>query len=277
MGAANRQARAGQRRSQAPKTTRGSSISWSRVSITIRRRVRRGHQPLDTRLFLDRNHDRARAYIDRAAAHKPNSIASLKRWSTKDSKRSTRAKWCAPRVVERTPSIRRPHDARSASSPNRSSRCRHTCTSPAAPAARKRVLRRSPLADATLAAARLRLVDSRGRDRAGRWYCLRVRRAEWPRRLVPRSGHQRTPATLVTPQSPLPIPSPMKPMWGRRAPCLRVESCAMRSAPDRVPVGDALRPDAERLRADIQRELLPWPARASSASSIVAPGSPPRE
>jgi hypothetical protein len=47
---------------------------------------------------------------------------------------------------------------------------------------------------------------------------------------------------------------------------------------DRVPVGDVLRPDAERLRADIQRELLAVAgAEASSASSIAAPVSPPRE
>jgi hypothetical protein len=47
---------------------------------------------------------------------------------------------------------------------------------------------------------------------------------------------------------------------------------------DRVPVGDALRPDAERLRADIQRELLAVAgAEASSASAAAAPVSPPKE
>ena len=47
-------------------------------------------------LFLDRNHDRARAYIDRARSARPNSSAFPRRWCTKDSTRSTRAKWCAP-------------------------------------------------------------------------------------------------------------------------------------------------------------------------------------
>jgi len=47
---------------------------------------------------------------------------------------------------------------------------------------------------------------------------------------------------------------------------------------DRVPPGDALRPDADRIRADIQRELLAVAgAEASSASSIAAPVSPAKE
>ena len=47
---------------------------------------------------------------------------------------------------------------------------------------------------------------------------------------------------------------------------------------DRVPVGDALRPEAERLRADIQRELLAVAgAEASSASTRATPVSPPKE
>ena len=43
-------------------------------------------------------------------------------------------------------------------------------------------------------------------------------------------------------------------------------------------LGDALRPDAERLRADIQRELLAVAgAEASSAPVVPAPASPPKE
>jgi tetratricopeptide (TPR) repeat protein len=52
---------------------------------------------------------------------------------------------------------------------------------------------------------------------------------------------------------------------------------ALRSL-DRVPMGDALRPDAERIRADIQRELLAVAgAEASSASSGAPSVSPPKE
>jgi tetratricopeptide (TPR) repeat protein len=88
-----------------------------------------------------------------------------------------------------------------------------------------------------------------------------------------------SPAALVPPPSPLPLPSPTETYLvqarslfasGKLRDALR--------ALDRVPVGDALRPDAERLRADIQRELLAVAgAEASSASSIAAPVSPPRE
>jgi tetratricopeptide (TPR) repeat protein len=88
-----------------------------------------------------------------------------------------------------------------------------------------------------------------------------------------------SPAALVPPPSPLPLPSPTETYLvqarslfasGKLRDALR--------ALDRVPVGDVLRPDAERLRADIQRELLAVAgAEASSASSIAAPVSPPRE
>ena len=87
------------------------------------------------------------------------------------------------------------------------------------------------------------------------------------------------PATLVTPPSPLPVPSPTEAYVGRaRALFAGGKLRDALRALDRVPVGDALRPDAERLRADIQRELLAVAvAEASSASSIAAPVSPPRE
>jgi hypothetical protein len=153
-------------------------------------------------------------------------------------------------------------------------------TSPAAPAARKRVLRASPLADANLrrgtiamwwiTAAAIVLV-------AGIAFVFVAPNglADW----FPAQATTGTPATLVTPQSPLPIPSPTEAYVGQARALFAGGKLrdALRSL-DRVPVGDALRPDAERLRADIQRELLAVAgAEASSASSIVAPVSPPRE
>jgi tetratricopeptide (TPR) repeat protein len=87
------------------------------------------------------------------------------------------------------------------------------------------------------------------------------------------------PAAFVTPLSPLPLPSPME-TYVVQARALFAGGKlrdALRSL-DRVPVGDALRPDAERLRADIQRELLAVAgAEASSASSAAVPVSPPKE
>jgi len=87
------------------------------------------------------------------------------------------------------------------------------------------------------------------------------------------------PSALVTVPSALPLPSPTE-TYVVRARSLFASGKlrdALRAL-DHVPVGDALRPDAERLRADIQRELLAVAgAEASSASSSAAPVSPPRE
>ena len=87
------------------------------------------------------------------------------------------------------------------------------------------------------------------------------------------------PITLIVTPAPLPVPSPTE-VYVARARSLFAGGKlrdALHSL-DRVPVGDALRPDAERLRADIQRELLAVAgAEASSASSVAAPSSPPKE
>jgi hypothetical protein len=98
---------------------------------------------------------------------------------------------------------------------------------------------------------------------------------EW----FPVQGTTGKPTTLVAPPAPLPIPSPTE-AYVARARSLFTNGKlrdALRAL-DRVPVGDALRPDAERIRADIQRELLAVAgAEASSASSAAAPPSPPKE
>jgi hypothetical protein len=87
------------------------------------------------------------------------------------------------------------------------------------------------------------------------------------------------PRALVAVPSALPLPSPTE-TYLLRARSLFASGKlrdALRAL-DRVPVGDALRTDAERLRADIQRELLAVAgAEASSASSSAVPVSPPRE
>lgn len=87
------------------------------------------------------------------------------------------------------------------------------------------------------------------------------------------------PAAFVTVPSPLPVPSPTE-SYVVQARALFAGGKlrdALRSL-DRVPLADALRPDAERLRADIQRELLAVAgAEASSASTAAVPASPPKE
>ena len=99
--------------------------------------------------------------------------------------------------------------------------------------------------------------------------------ADW----FPAQATTGAPAALVTPPSPLPVPSPTEAYVAQaRALFAGGKLRDALRALDRVPVGDALRPDAERLRADIQRELLAVAgAEASSASSVAAPVSPPRE
>jgi hypothetical protein len=88
-----------------------------------------------------------------------------------------------------------------------------------------------------------------------------------------------TPAVTVQPPSPLPVPSPTEAYVGQaRALFAGGKLRDALRALDHVPVGDALRPDAERIRADIQRELLAVAgAEASSASTLAAPVSPPKE
>jgi hypothetical protein len=88
-----------------------------------------------------------------------------------------------------------------------------------------------------------------------------------------------TPAAIVTPPSPLPVPSPTEAYVGQARSLFAGGKLrdALRAL-DRVPVGDALRPDAERLRADIQRELLAVAgAEASSVPIVAAPVTPPKE
>lgn len=87
------------------------------------------------------------------------------------------------------------------------------------------------------------------------------------------------PATLSAPPAPLPVPSPTEAYLARARSLFTNGKLrdALRAL-DRVPVGDALRPEAERIRAEIQRELLAVAsAEASSASSIAPSVSPPKE
>ena len=81
-----------------------------------------------------------------------------------------------------------------------------------------------------------------------------------------------------SPAPPLPVPSPTEVYVARaRSLCANGKlRDALRSL-DRVPVGDTLRPDAERIRADIQRELLAVASAEASSASNAIPVSPPKE
>ncbi|HEX6163929.1 MAG TPA: hypothetical protein VFZ31_11215, partial [Vicinamibacterales bacterium] len=151
--------------------------------------------------------------------------------------------------------------------------------SPVTPAARKRLPRTSPSADANLrggtiamwwitaaaivivAAIAFVLVTPNGF-------------ADW----FPQQATTGAPPAPVTPPAPLPLPSPTEAYLTQARSLFASGKLrdALRAL-DRVPAADALRPDADRLRADIQRELLAVAgAEASSASSIAAQASPPR-
>lgn len=86
-------------------------------------------------------------------------------------------------------------------------------------------------------------------------------------------------APFVLTAAPLPVPSPTE-VYLVQARALFAGGKlrdALRAL-DRVPAGDGLRPSAERLRGDIQRELLAVAgAEVSSALSAAPPASPPKE
>lgn len=88
-----------------------------------------------------------------------------------------------------------------------------------------------------------------------------------------------TPAQSTPAPAPLPIPAPTEGyLTHARAMFAGGKLRDALRALDRVPVGDTLRPDAERLRADIQRELLAVATAEASASSAATPAvTSPRE
>lgn len=85
--------------------------------------------------------------------------------------------------------------------------------------------------------------------------------------------------TIVAPPTILPVPSPTEAYVSQaRALFTGGKLRDALRALDRVPIGDSLRPEAERLRADIQRELLAVAgAETASASSTPVPETRPRE
>ena len=88
-----------------------------------------------------------------------------------------------------------------------------------------------------------------------------------------------TPVQFTPAPAPLPIPAPTEGYLAQaRAMFAGGKLRDALRALDRVPVGDTLRPDAERLRADIQRELLAVAtAEASASGPAAAAPAPPQE
>jgi tetratricopeptide (TPR) repeat protein len=231
-------------------------------------------------LFLDRNHDRARAYIDRARsaqAEQQRISEALVHEGLEafDRGEVARARALLSDALDQGAS----HDV-ALGVLGRIDRL-DAGTRPAtaaAPALRKRAARKPASVDAhqrrgTIAiwwitAAAIVVVS------AIAFVLVAPNGLAW----FPVQATTGAPPALVSVPTPLPLPSPTE-TYLLRARSLFASGKlrdALRAL-DRVPVGDALRPDAERLRADIQRELLAVAGAEASASSMAAPVSPPRE
>ena len=231
-------------------------------------------------LFLDRNHDRARAYIDRARsaqAEQQRISEALVHEGLEafDRGEVVRARALLSDALDQGAS----HDVALGVLGRIDRLDAGTRAALPMPAARKRTPRALPAADANhrrgaiakwwITAAAIVLVGTIA------FVMVAPNGLTW----FPAQATTGAPAATVTPQAPLPLPSPMEAYYAQARSLFASGKLrdALRAL-DRVPVGDALRPDAERLRADIQRELLAVAsAEASSASSVAAPASPPRE
>jgi hypothetical protein len=233
-------------------------------------------------LFLDRHHDRARAYIDRARsaqAEQQRISEALVHEGLEafDRGEVVRARTLLSDALDQGAS----HDVALGVLGRIDRLDAGTRVAPAVPpATRRRMLQPSPGAEA-----------NRRRGTIARWW-LTVAAivlvsamafvivapgglSEW----FPAQATTGAPSVLPTPLAPLPVPSPTEAYvaqaralfgGGKLRDALRVL--------DRVPVGDGLRPEADRLRADVQRELLAVAgAEASSASVAAATAAPPRE
>jgi tetratricopeptide (TPR) repeat protein len=230
-------------------------------------------------LFLDRNHDRARAYIDRARsaqAEQQRISEALVHQGLEafDKGEVDRARALLSDALDQGAShdvalgvlgrIDRLDAGKRSTAPAPASRRRaFEPSSPAAGANRRRGT--IALWWATAAAIVLVTGISFVLVAPGGW-------AEWFS--VPVTTE--APAAIVTPPSPLPVPSPTEAYVGQARTLFAGGKLrdALRAL-DRVPVGDVLRPEAERLRADIQRELLAVAgAEASSAPAVTAPVRP---
>ena len=235
-------------------------------------------------LFLDRNHDRARAYIDRARsaqAEQQRVSEALVHQGLEafDRGEVVRARALLSDALDQGAS----HDVALGvigridrlDAGQRSAR-------PAARPSRERVRVKTAVADRPSAVQR--------RGNLARWWataaCVVIvgaisfvvvtpnGLADW----FPVQATTGAPIAATVTPAPLPVPAPTESYLaqGRALFAGGKLRDAMRSL-ERVPLGDSLRPDADRLRGEIQRELLAVASAEASSPAAALPIAPPRE
>ncbi len=234
-------------------------------------------------LFLDRTHDRARAYIDRARsaqAERQRISEALVHQGLDafDKGEVARARELLSDALDQGAShdvalgvlgrIDRLDVGQHATTPAAPAVRSRTSTRPAAGAREPR--ERGTLAGWLITAAGIVLV-------AGISFVIVTPNglADW----FPAQATTGAPAQVTVAPAPLPVPAPAEAYLSQaRAMFSGGKLRDALRALDRVPIGDLMRADAERLRADIQRELLAVASAEAAASAAGAPPvSPPRE
>lgn len=233
-------------------------------------------------LFLDRNHDRARAYIDRARSAQAEQLRISEALVHEGLEAFDRGEVARARALLRDALDQgASHDVALGvlGRIDRLDVAPRESTVTAEPAARRRFARRpSPALDAAASQRPLAL-----------WWAAAALAvlviavalvavaptglAEW----FPAQATAGVPQPTAVPPQPLPLPSPTE-AYVAQARTLFANG-KLRDALhvlDRVPVGDALRPEADRLRGDIQRELLAVAGAEASLASVAASPAPPR-
>jgi tetratricopeptide (TPR) repeat protein len=226
-------------------------------------------------LFVDRSHDRARAYIDRARsaqAERQRISEALVHQGLEafDKGEVARARALLSDALDQGAS----HDV-ALGVLGRIDRldAGMKTSPPAAPAVRRRAFARpSPLSEANESRRRIALwwTTAAAIVMVGATAFVVVAPnglGDW----FPVQSTTGAPPALVMPQAALPVPSPTEAYVAQARSLFAGGKLrdALRAL-ERVPVGDALRPEAERLRADIQRELLAV-AGAEASSALSAP------
>ncbi len=236
-------------------------------------------------LFLDRNHDRARAYIDRARsaqAEQQRISEALVHEGLEafDRGEVVRARALLSDALDQGAS----HDVALGviGRIDRLDLGQRTVT-PAVPASRERARVKPAVAERPTLEQRRGSVAMWLATAAGVVIVAAISfvlvtpngLADW----FPVQATAGAPVTATVTPAPLPVPPPTETYLtqGRALFANGKLRDALRAL-DRVPLGDSLRPDADRLRGEIQTELLAIATAESSApAAAVAPSTPSRE